>query len=366
MRRKYKYKPKAKTKTSGATVKRMLRDRLGDRPSLDRGLTDVLNWYNQMFEDHQQAYDAVLQYLIESGADKSVAKWTGNRAIIMKHVTSGLWGLADLLNSGEQLDTDVINRFRLRIRKILTVAVPETAIEYVQKTPSEKARDRHIALVADIEEMIDGANNIIRRMKRPPFDYAEFVQSHNVTADEQEAIAAYYKPQYQEIVDAYKGRIEEGYGHLKPVQLKAMAEVLSSIILAKVSVPVTLRKQRVARVSKVKVTKSKSGKKTRGVKAPPPTFHNQAATIIYYPGQKQVAVLFAEDNKKLILSRKTIQNIDPKRSYAKRFGKQRDTLTNLKKSKFDKVLKFVDSVAATKLPAPARFREGAVIINNKE
>lgn len=361
MRRKYKYKPKKKE--SGATIKRMIRDRMGDRPSFDGSdvsLSLVLNWYNSMYDDPQLAYNAVLQYLLDAGAQKSSALWIANRSFFLKRVSSSYWAIADLINTGEDLPQAVINRFRLRLKNLLAKK-PEQELEYRPKSEQEKTRD----LIGDIEQIVDENFQIIRNMKRPRFDFNEFIAERNVTSDQQAAIVEFYKPQYQELVDAFKGRIDEGYAHLKPVQIKAMAEVLSSIILAEVEKPASERKQRAVRKTKVKVTKNKS-KKVRGVKAPPPAFHNQSATIIYYPGQKQVAVLFAEDNKKLLLTRKTIQNINPKKSYAKRFGKQQATLKNMKKSKFDKVLQFVDSVPATKLPAPGRYRDGAVIINIRE
>lgn len=356
------YKTKYKSKRLGAADKALHKARMGDRPSMKNGLTDVLNWYNGTYEDPQQAYDAVMQYLIDSGGQKSVLKWTNNKSTILKYVNSHHWAIADLLNEGVDLPTDVVNRFRKRIKDIIAkepdvpVAVPQV------RTLTDV--DRANKLIADLESEWDSMMELIRKKLKPKFSYKEFIADRNVTAEMQERVAEFYKTQHQELVDAYKDRIE-GYETYSKGQLKVMIEILTDICSAKMAVnkPVApAPKKSYYKPKPKKVTKTKGSRK----KAVPPAFDKKAAAVIYYPQQKQVAVLFAEGGKKLEIKKKTVLNVDLNKSYVKRFGKQADMVTNLKKSKFDKVAQFVSTVSAAKLPATTRLRDGAIVVSMKD
>lgn len=358
-----KYQARYKSKRLGAADKALHKARMGDRPSMSRGLTDVLNWYNGVYEDPQQAYDAVMQYLIDAGGQKSVLRWTNNKSTIIKHVNSHHWAIADLLNEGVDLPTDVVNRFRKRIKDIIAKEpdVPVAAPQVKMLTDEDRANK----LIADIESEWDSMMDLIRKKLKPRFTYSEFIADRNVSAEMQEFVAAFYKTQHQELVDAYKGRIE-GYESYSKGQLKVMIEILTDICSYTTAVKKTVAapspKKSYYKPKSKKVTKTKGSRK----KAVPPAFDQKAAAVIYYPQQKQVAVLFAEGSKKLEVKKKTVLNVDLNKSYVKRFGKQADMVTNLKKSKFDKVSQFVATVTAAKLPATTRLRDGAIVISVKE
>lgn len=356
-----KYKTRYKSKRVGAADKALNKQRMGNRPKLEEvGLARVLNWYSSVYEEPQQAYDAVLQYLIDAGAQKSIAKWTSNKSIIIKYVNSYHWAIADLLNEGIELEKDVINRFRLRLKDILAKEPEPTAP--TPKTVTDK--DRASKVIADLESEWDSMMALIRSKRKPKFSYKEFAADRNVTAEMQEYIAAYYKQQHQEFVDAYKDRIE-GYERYSKGQLKVMVEIMTDICSYKAASSKPVARPTAPKKSYYK-PKTKNVTKGRGKKAPPPAFHEKGGVVIYYPQQKQVAVLFAEAGKVLQIKKKTILNVDLNKSYVKRFGKQADTVTKLKKSKFEKVTQFVATVASAKLPATTRLRDGAIVVSMKE
>lgn len=369
-----KYKPKYKSKRLSAADKALNQQRVGDRPEVDEhdqvSLARGLNWFNAMFnacdDGHTRAYDVILQYLIDSGAIKSIEKWTTNKAAITKRLNSHYWGMGELISSGEITDATMVNKFRRQIKELLNItdASDDTGSAPQIKVLSNK--DLASRVIAELESEWDSCMELIRQKKKPKFSYAAFAGDQKVTAEIQEYIKAFYKTQHQEIVDAYKGRIE-GYESYSQGQLKVMIEILTDICSYKpAAAPVTAtlakRKSYYKPKGQRKVIKTKGGRKQ---KTPPP-FDAKSAVVIYFPTQKQIAVLHAESGTKLILKRKTIQNVDLNKSYVKRFGKQRDMVTNLKRSKFDKVAQFVGTISSAKMPATTRLREGAIVVSMKD
>lgn len=368
-KKRYKSKAGKKKRLSKAAERQLIATAVGkNRPALEEGnlgLIKVFNWYNTQFDDPMLAFNAVIAYTIDKGYDDTTRRMNGCKREVLKYLNSVDWALADMIMAGEAIETAVINRWHRRLKQSLASA---ERLAKIDATPVklDNTKNRADQIIGEIESEIDKCFEAICRMKKRSVDVAALYAEYGVSPAHQEYIAAYYKPKYQEMVDVYKGRITEGFEQYKPVQIKALAELYKSFILADGHVT---KKQRTVvrkpRAVKVKKTYGK-GKKVRGVKAPPPAFHGKPAAIIYYPGQKQVAVLFAEDKKTLELRRKTICNVDESRSFMKRFGRQRQMMSSLKRSKFDKVLKFVDTSAGTKLPITTRFRDGAEIINIKD
>ncbi len=222
-------KPKKVARQTKATRRVIAKKSVGDNCPQKTSFVQQLNWYNTMFEDQTDAFNAVVQYLDSKGMKESCRVAKACKTELQKRLTSTDWAFASMLINNQPIPKDAIQRWHSRLKvKISTVnKIALTPKIQPQPKPFKKIVEERLSIV---EQSIDEVFSQLRQNGRAKFAYSDLYNKYNITPEIQSQIAGYYKPIYQELVDAYKDRIEGYSGISKPV-LKSMIEVLKHVIV---------------------------------------------------------------------------------------------------------------------------------------
>lgn len=246
-----------------------------------------------------------------------------------------------------------------RIQKALLQSKAEKQSVVKAKT----ADPRLAAMISDLEVRID---SYIESGYKESFDMTEWLKNHSPSPSQAHDIRERFGVLLSELRDSFTDEdLKEAYSHMSLPQKKRFTEFVSSIVETRMQRKSRKpRKKREVKVEKVLAkVKYLSHSPEFGVKSVNPdrvlgaegvlTFNNKYRTVNY---------LIPEAGKKLEIKGTTIQNIDEKKSFAKRLRKPEQVLPTLLKNNINTSIKTLNGLTTQTIEATGRLGNDTLIL----
>lgn len=347
---------------------------LGQEPSLSKASTktDVIiayNWFNHFYST-EDAKDFILSYLKKNEKYKDKLKAL-DRIDPAKLRTIG-WNFRILQNGG-QLPDDVLDDTWKRLDELLASVKEKTAkkVDASVAAPNvqENIHGRMNMVVSIMECMVDA---FVVNMK-PQFDPKEFFREHNIKGPVAKKVVEYYKPLYEEVMDAIDGTDEDlkyAYKRWKKSDLKKYAEHLRDILAAgdlQTTVVKATRKPRRKKIKPASVLVSKlkymPENKEFELKSINPTEIVGAQQIwVFNTKTRVLGVYNAIGTHGLSVKGSTITGFDEKTSVGKTLRKPKEHLQRLLAGGKIVLRKFIEGINAKEKQMTGRLNTDVILV----
>lgn len=345
---------------------------MGPEPVLSEGCTDsdvakAFNWYNYCC-DNNQAKEFVIEYLRKIKFDKNEIKKFSRAKI-----NNSTGWMARILINGGSLPDGYGERMGAAIKTAIAAVAPEVedAPVVVKNVVSiqDRINNKASELIAEIEEQID----ILIKNGTNSFNAGNWLRQNNVKPQIASRIAAYYRPLYIELYDAFEGKdkeLKEAYRYLKKLQLKNRVEFVRSILAAAEahSINTTVvrkprkKKMKPAAVLAAKVQYLAECKEYNLVSIKPVDIIGAQQLWIFNAKTRNLTVINAMSHAGLSIKGTTIIGFDEKTSITKKLRKPEQTLEILKSGSKVVLRKLMDNIKCKPAVAKGRLNSETVIL----
>jgi hypothetical protein len=240
----------------------------------------------------------------------------------------------------------------------------QAKVEAKTTVAKEKTVDPRLqSMISDLESRID---SYIESGYKEFFDMSEWLKNHSPSPSQAHDLRERFAVLLNELRESFTDEdLKEAYSHITLPQKKRFVEFVSGIVETRMQRKARKpRKRREVKVEKVLAkVKHLSHSPEFGVKSVNPdrvlgaegvlTFNNKYRTVNY---------LVAEAGKKLEIKGTTIQNIDEKRSFAKRLRKPEQVLPVLLKNNLNTSVKTLNGLSTQAFEATGRLGNDTLIL----
>ena len=233
----------------------------------------------------------------------------------------------------------------------------------------DRINNKASELIAEIEEQID----ILMVNGTNSFNIGNWLRQNNVKPQIASKIAAYYRPLYIELYDAFEGKdkeLKEAYRHLKKLQLKNRVEFVRSILAAAEARSIAERasrkprkkKEKPAAVLAAKVQYLAECKDYNIASIKPAEIVGAQQLWVFNAKTRNLTVINAMSHAGLSIKGTTIIGFDEKTSVTKKLRKPEQTLEILKAGSKIVLRKLMDNIKCKPAAAKGRLNTDTVIL----